>query len=132
MRHDVVFVQRDGLDVVTADEGMITNLAQIIQQQQRVTSPGCGDGVSDGDGGGGGQIQVLHATPEQLAQLQQSHQIQILQGDQLIGVSCFGGKDGVSCCYQYLWSIKSKCLFMNQHRQHFTFIFPALSLTYWL
>ncbi len=35
----------------------------------------------------GGQIQVLHATPEQVAQLQQAHQIQILQGDQVIGVS---------------------------------------------
>ena len=35
----------------------------------------------------GGQIQVLHATPEQFAQLQQAHQIQILQGDQVIGVS---------------------------------------------
>ncbi len=29
----------------------------------------------------GGEIQVLHATPEQVAQLQQAHQIQILQGD---------------------------------------------------
>lgn len=28
-----------------------------------------------------GEIQVLHATPEQVAQLQQAHQIQILQGD---------------------------------------------------
>ena len=34
-----------------------------------------------------GEIQVLHATPEQVAQLQQTHQIQILQGDQVIGVS---------------------------------------------
>merc|ERR1711894_763412 len=32
----------------------------------------------------GGQIQVLHATPEQVAQLQQTHQIQILQGDQIM------------------------------------------------
>ncbi|XP_074661788.1 protein BANP-like [Tubulanus polymorphus] len=31
-----------------------------------------------------GEIQVLHATPEQLAQLQQTHQIQILHGDQVI------------------------------------------------
>lgn len=29
----------------------------------------------------GGEIQVLHATPEQVAQLQQAHQIQILQGE---------------------------------------------------
>ncbi len=34
--------------------------------------------------GGGGQIQVLHATPEQVARLQQTHQIQILQGDQIM------------------------------------------------
>ncbi|ELT95787.1 hypothetical protein CAPTEDRAFT_151735 [Capitella teleta] len=34
--------------------------------------------------GNGGQIQVLHATPEQVAQLQQTHQIQILQGDQVM------------------------------------------------
>jgi hypothetical protein len=32
----------------------------------------------------GGHIQVLHATPEQVAQLQQTHQIQILQGDELL------------------------------------------------
>ena len=35
---------------------------------------------------GGGEIQVLHATPEQVAQLQQTHQIQILQGGQIVGV----------------------------------------------
>lgn len=29
----------------------------------------------------GGQIQVIQATPEQVAQLQQAHQIQILQAD---------------------------------------------------
>ena len=39
----------------------------------------------------GGQIQVIQATPEQVAQLQQAHQIQILQGDatQVIGVRLF-------------------------------------------
>ena len=39
----------------------------------------------------GGQIQVIQATPEQVAQLQQAHQIQILQGDatQVIGVRVF-------------------------------------------
>eukprot|EP00920_Eleutheroschizon_duboscqi_P032132 GHVT01077495.1.p1 GENE.GHVT01077495.1~~GHVT01077495.1.p1 ORF type:complete len:335 (-),score=8.01 GHVT01077495.1:1135-2100(-) len=31
-----------------------------------------------------GQIQVLHATPEQVAQLQQAHQIQILDGNQVM------------------------------------------------
>ena len=36
-----------------------------------------------------GEIRVLHATPEQLAQLQQAHQIQILQGDQVVQVSRF-------------------------------------------
>ena len=35
----------------------------------------------------GGEIQVLHATPEQVAQLQQAHQIQILQGDGQVLVS---------------------------------------------
>ena len=42
----------------------------------------------------GGEIQVLHATPEQVAQLQQAHQIQILQGDasQLM-VSFIDGSD---------------------------------------
>ena len=34
-----------------------------------------------------GEIQILHATPEQISQLQQAHHIQILQGDQVIGVS---------------------------------------------
>ena len=33
---------------------------------------------------GGGEIQVIHATPEQVAQLQQTHQIQILQGEQVL------------------------------------------------
>ncbi|XP_067651436.1 protein BANP-like [Haliotis asinina] len=32
-----------------------------------------------------GEIQILHATPEQISQLQQAHHIQILQGDQVIG-----------------------------------------------
>lgn len=32
----------------------------------------------------GGEIQVIHATPEQVAQLQQTHQIQILQGEQVV------------------------------------------------
>ena len=35
----------------------------------------------------GGEIQVLHATAEQVAQLQQAHQIQILQGDGQVLVS---------------------------------------------
>ena len=46
------------------------NLAQMIQQ---TTSTG--------------QIQVVHATPEQVAQLQQTPQIHIVQGDHVIGVS---------------------------------------------
>jgi len=33
-----------------------------------------------------GEIQILHATPEQISQLQQAHHIQILQGDQVIQV----------------------------------------------
>ncbi|ESO90994.1 hypothetical protein LOTGIDRAFT_163505 [Lottia gigantea] len=37
------------------------------------------------DGLGQGEIQILHATPEQISQLQQAHHIQILQGDQVIG-----------------------------------------------
>ncbi|KAK6185201.1 hypothetical protein SNE40_007487 [Patella caerulea] len=41
--------------------------------------------VSMHDGLGQGEIQILHATPEQISQLQQAHHIQILQGDQVIG-----------------------------------------------
>jgi hypothetical protein len=37
-----------------------------------------------GDGLPQGEIQILHATPEQISQLQQAHHIQILQGDQII------------------------------------------------
>lgn len=37
-----------------------------------------------GDGLPPGEIQILHATPEQISQLQQAHHIQILQGDQVI------------------------------------------------
>lgn len=32
---------------------------------------------------GGGELQIIHATEEQLAQLQQSHQIQILEDNQV-------------------------------------------------
>ncbi|KAK3578462.1 hypothetical protein CHS0354_038551 [Potamilus streckersoni] len=39
-----------------------------------------------GDGLPQGEIQILHATPEQISQLQQAHQIQILHGDQVIQV----------------------------------------------
>lgn len=34
-----------------------------------------------------GDIQVVHATPEQLAEIQQSHQIQILSGDQVLSTN---------------------------------------------
>ena len=40
-----------------------------------------------GDGTQQGEIQILHATPEQISQLQQAQHIQILSGDQVIGVS---------------------------------------------
>ena len=53
-------------------DGIISNLAQIIHQSTT---------------NNGGDIQVVHATPEQVAQLQQTHQIQIVQGDHVIGVS---------------------------------------------
>lgn len=33
-----------------------------------------------------GEIQILHATPEQISQLQQAQHIQILHGDQVIQV----------------------------------------------
>ena len=39
-----------------------------------------------GDGSQQGEIQILHATPEQISQLQQAQHIQILSGDQVIGV----------------------------------------------
>ena len=61
----------DSFAVVThtqASDGIMDNLAQMIQQ---TTSTG--------------QIQVVHATPEQVAQLQQTHQIHIVQGDHVIG-----------------------------------------------
>ena len=56
----------------------MNNIAQIIQNQNN------------------GEIQVFHATPEQVAQLQQSHQIQIVQGDQVIGVSIWAKGEGVA------------------------------------
>ena len=47
----------------------------------------------------GGEIQVLHATAEQVAQLQQTHQIQILQGEQVFGV-CVTLIFDTGRCYQ--------------------------------
>lgn len=41
-----------------------------------------------GEGLPTGEIQILHATPEQISQLQHAQHIQILSGDQVIGVSC--------------------------------------------
>jgi len=38
-----------------------------------------------GEGLGPGEIQILHATPEQISQLQHAQHIQILSGDQVIG-----------------------------------------------
>ncbi|GFR82609.1 protein BANP [Elysia marginata] len=43
-----------------------------------------------GEGLQAGEIQILHATPEQISQLQHAQHIQILSGDQVIGVSCQG------------------------------------------
>ena len=40
-----------------------------------------------GEGLQAGEIQILHATPEQISQLQHAQHIQILSGDQVIGVS---------------------------------------------
>ena len=40
-----------------------------------------------GEGLQHGEIQILHATPEQISQLQHAQHIQILSGDQVIGVS---------------------------------------------
>ena len=42
--------------------------------------------VSIPDGNLQGEVQILHATPEQISQLQQAHHIQILQGDHIIQV----------------------------------------------
>ena len=42
-----------------------------------------------GDGSQQGEIQILHATPEQISQLQQAQHIQILSGDQVIGVGAY-------------------------------------------
>ncbi|KAK0042924.1 protein BANP-like isoform X2 [Biomphalaria pfeifferi] len=38
-----------------------------------------------GEGLQAGEIQILHATPEQISQLQHAQHIQILSGDQVIG-----------------------------------------------
>ena len=38
-----------------------------------------------------GEFKVLHATPEQIARLQEAHQIQVLSEDQILPVT-------VSCC----------------------------------
>ncbi|KAK2184199.1 hypothetical protein NP493_278g02024 [Ridgeia piscesae] len=43
----------------------------------------------------GGEIQVIHATPEQVAQLQQTHQIQILQGEQVVQIQPGEIQDGM-------------------------------------
>lgn len=52
-----------------------------------------------GDGLPHGEIQILHATPEQISQLQQAQHIQILQGDQIIQlplpISQADGTDGL-------------------------------------
>ena len=65
------YFSQEGVDL-SAAEVMASSAAEIIQSA-------------------GGQIQVIQATPEQVAQLQQAHQIQILQGDatQVIGVRIF-------------------------------------------
>ena len=65
------YCSQEGVDL-SAAEVMASSAAEIIQSA-------------------GGQIQVIQATPEQVAQLQQAHQIQILQGDatQVIGVKLF-------------------------------------------
>ena len=44
-----------------------------------------GTGVMSGDALQG-EVQILHATPEQISQLQHAQHIQILQGDQVIQV----------------------------------------------
>lgn len=44
-----------------------------------------GSGVMTGDALQG-EVQILHATPEQISQLQHAQHIQILQGDQVIQV----------------------------------------------
>lgn len=43
-------------------------------------------GVSMQGDGLQGEVQILHATPEQISQLQHAQHIQILQGDQVIQV----------------------------------------------
>ena len=60
------FPLQEQIDLSTAEVAGLTT-AQLIQ-------------------GSSGEIQVLHATPEQVAALQQTHQIQILQGEQVLGV----------------------------------------------
>ncbi|XP_052815073.1 protein BANP-like [Mya arenaria] len=58
-----------------------------ISQNQDVYLQGDLDGTGLVTGEGlHGEVQILHATPEQISQLQHAHHIQILQGDQVIQV----------------------------------------------
>jgi len=55
-----------------------------------------------------GEVQILHATPEQISQLQHAQHIQILQGDQVIQVPVHVSTR--LCKYLYLWAIFIKNL----------------------
>ena len=62
-----------------------------------------------GDGSQQGEIQILHATPEQISQLQQAQHIQILSGDQVIGVGeglhCHWGSICVCVCVFFFFFV---------------------------
>ena len=60
-----------------SEQGDVYLQGEIQDLQQSVSIP---------DGSLQGEVQILHATPEQISQLQQAHHIQILQGDHIIQV----------------------------------------------
>lgn len=62
---------------LTIHHGDVYLQGEIQDLQQSVSLP---------DGNLQGEVQILHATPEQISQLQQAHHIQILQGDHIIQV----------------------------------------------
>lgn len=68
------------IKINTADKDLLILLFTLQHDQdlKHTVAAMAGDGLPPGE------IQILHATPEQISQLQQAHHIQILQGDQVI------------------------------------------------
>ncbi|XP_061197758.1 protein BANP-like isoform X2 [Saccostrea echinata] len=75
------YVQMNPADNSLSDEDSMQDSELHINQDQDLKHTVA---AMTGDGLPPGEIQILHATPEQISQLQQAHHIQILQGDQVI------------------------------------------------